>query len=674
MQYSRAAHYFSRSLLVWQPALAFLIATASLADSVRFAVLASATVQESPPQITFTWPLDDGTPGFPVLGYNVYRKAKTAFSWGQLVTALGPGATNYTDTNVVLGDTYEYKFVKIATNLTGYGYSWAGIRAPLLEDRGKVILLVDNSFTTNLATELARLQQDLAGDGWTVLRHDVSRTGSVVSVRNLILSDWNHFADVRAVFLLGHIPVPYAGNIAPDDKIDHHKGAWPADVYYAEMTSTWSDFFINNTTAVSSRNWNTPGDGKFDSSFPPSPVELQIGRVDLANMPGKFAADGTNTFISEQELLRQYLNKDHAYRHKLFSLNRRALIHDGVDAREGIAVAATGWRAGAAWFGYTNVDLDVDESWLQRVSTNSYLWSYVSDAGDYNSIGRVGGIGNFGTATTAELVSSNIQTAFVAFLGSWLGDWDSEDNIMRGVLATPSNGLACVYGGTPHWFLHHLGLGENLGYAARLTQNNSPGTYDNQINPSFRLIHIALMGDPTLRLFPPAPPSNFTAAGTSNVMLNWSPSADAGLGYHVYRSTSASGYFNRLTASPIATTNFTDLTAARGTNIYMVRALTLETTGSGTYTNVSQGIFAAVKVTNAPIAPPLITSWLLETNGIVRFEILANTGLNYALLATTNFTDWEIVATLNPTNCPFELVDTNAPAFTARYYRVSASP
>jgi len=44
-----------------------------------------------------------------------------------------------------------------------------------VEARGKVVLLVDNTLATNLVMELARLQQDLVGDGWTVLRHDVAR-------------------------------------------------------------------------------------------------------------------------------------------------------------------------------------------------------------------------------------------------------------------------------------------------------------------------------------------------------------------------------------------------------------------------------------------------------------------------------------------------------------------
>ena len=103
------------------------IACRGFAQSERYAVLASAVVQESPPQIVFTWPLDAGTPGFPVLGYEVFRKARGDSSWGAAMATLAGDATGFTDTNVAVGGTYEYEFVKHATNLTGYGYLWSGI-------------------------------------------------------------------------------------------------------------------------------------------------------------------------------------------------------------------------------------------------------------------------------------------------------------------------------------------------------------------------------------------------------------------------------------------------------------------------------------------------------------------------------------------------------------------
>src|SRR5438094_116206 len=77
---------------------------------------------------------------------------------------------------------------------SGYGYLQSAINLPLVDNRGKVVLIVENTYAANLSTELTRLQQDLAGDGWTVLRHDVGRNDSVGSVKNLIKADYTFCA------------------------------------------------------------------------------------------------------------------------------------------------------------------------------------------------------------------------------------------------------------------------------------------------------------------------------------------------------------------------------------------------------------------------------------------------------------------------------------------------
>src|SRR5207248_5325533 len=126
--------------------------------------------------------------------------------------------------------------------------------------------LVDNLYAADLANELQRLQQDLVGDGWTVLRHDVSRTDSASNIKRIIQSDYaGDAANVRAVFLFGHIPVVYSGNLNPDGHPDH-QGAWPTDAFYGDMDGSWTDNSVNNTSAQRQANWNVPGDGKFDQS------------------------------------------------------------------------------------------------------------------------------------------------------------------------------------------------------------------------------------------------------------------------------------------------------------------------------------------------------------------------------------------------------------------------
>ena len=95
----------------------------------------------------------------------------------------------------------------------------------------------------------------LTGDGWTVIRRDVSRTDSAANIKSVIQSEYARDpARVRSVFLFGHIPVPYSGNLNPDGHPDH-QGAWPTDAYYGDMDGTWTDNSISNTSAQHQANW-----------------------------------------------------------------------------------------------------------------------------------------------------------------------------------------------------------------------------------------------------------------------------------------------------------------------------------------------------------------------------------------------------------------------------------
>src|SRR5512140_2171470 len=537
-----------------------------------YAVQVTASVQSAPPKITLAWPAFAGA-----TAHTVYRKAWGTASWGTAVASLAGTATGYADSAVAVGTPYEYQVRRTAT-VTGYGYVATGIDLPLVEDRGKVVLVVDATMAAPLAAELARLQQDLAGDGWTVLRHDVARTLAVTAVKALVKADYDADpARVKQVFLFGHVPVPYSGSIAPDGHSDHI-GAWPADLYYGEMDGTWTD---TQTLTGTGRQSNVPGDGKFDQSYAPSgTVELAVGRVDLANMPACLPK-------TETDLLRQYLNKDHGFRVKTWTLPERGLIDDNFGAFGGEAFASTGWRAFSAFFGPANVfALD----WFTTLASNGYLWAYGCGGGNYTGAGGVGSTSNFAATDT--------KTAFTFLFGSYFGDWDVSNNFLRAPLATTSYGLTCAWAGRPAWAVHHMAMGETIGYAARVSQNNS-GTYFYGYGPE---IHVALMGDPTLRMHVVAPPTNAAAVGgVGTATISWTASADTVAGYHVYRGPGAAGPFTRLTPSLVAGTSFVDTAAPGGTPTYLVRAVKLETTPSGSYWNASTGAAAGAGVAG-PVA------------------------------------------------------------------------
>src|SRR5262249_35202610 len=151
-------------------------------------------------------------------------------------------------------------------------------------------------------------------------------------------------------------------------------------------------------------------------------------------------------------------------------------------------------------------------------------------------------------------------------------------------LGSTSYALTSVWSGRPLWFFHHMALGETIGYSTRLSQNNTGGGIYSPQNPGTHDVHVALLGDPPLRMHPVLPPANLSGAmGSAGVALTWSPSAESDIqGYHVYRSPSAKGPFTRVTSAPIAGTSFTDASAASASSTFMVRAVKLEHSGSGT--------------------------------------------------------------------------------------------
>jgi hypothetical protein len=550
-------------------ALAALVAPA-VAQTAASAAIPIAVDYSNPPAITFSWPADATA-----TGYTVARRFLGTTAWGVTITIPGAGATtSWTDSTVVLGVRFEYLFNKNGSPAAKTLLA-VGLDAPLIDSRGIVVLLVDDTEAGPLGVRLDRLQQDLAGDGWIVQRHDVSPVQSVPSVKALIAADVAaNPTQVKAVFLLGRVPVPYSGSLAPDGHPDH-QGCWPADVYYGELDGPWTDTSVNITTATRLENRNVPGDGKFDQTTIPSDVDLAVGRVDLANMPA-FA-------LSETQLLQQYLDKDHDYRHKVFAADQRAVIDDNFGWFGGEAFAASGWRNFAALLGPANITQADYFATLDTTSGGGYVWSYGCGGGTYTSAGGIG--------ATTDFATSHNRCVFTMLFGSYFGDWDSTDNFLRAPLCQGWT-LADVWAGRPHWSFHTMAMGDTIGACARLSQNDTIAGGFGQ-----RYVHLALMGDPTLRQHVVAPPANVAIADAwPQANVTWTASSDPVAGYHVYRASAPAGAFARLTTNPVAATSFTDPSALAGSSTYQVRAVRLETTPTGTYWNASQGAFASTSL------------------------------------------------------------------------------
>lgn len=549
--------------------LTCLYGAASAQTAADYAIPIQVQTQVTPPQIKLQWKPRPGA-----TSYSILRKAKEDKTFFNIAT-LNSTDSSYVDASVVADTTYEYAISNLGgTKATGYVLS--GIKSPAIHYRGTMILLVDATFTDSCKTEIAQLMSDLRGDGWDLIRHDILRSAKDTFVQRIVRNDYASRSGVNALFILGHVAVPYSGDANPDGHADH-LGAWPTDAFYSDVDGTWTDAIVNNVGAPRGQNKNAPGDGKWDQTFLPTDVELQTGRVDFANMP--------SIPRSEATLMRNYLNKAHAYKMNALAIQRKAVVDDNFGAFSGEAFSANAWRNFPVIVGAQNI---ISADLETTLADSAYQWAYGCGAGTFISAGGIG--------TTADFATIPVKGIFMLTFGSYFGDWDATNNFLRAPLCAPEPALVNAWAGRPNWFIDAMGLGESIGYAARTTQNNN-ATYD-PTNYGAKWIHIALMGDPSLRNEYIKPVSNLTITADSlaGAVLSWTASADAGLmGYYVYRSDSA--WRDYKLVSPLVTgTGFNDVKGANGKKFYLVRPVKLETTPSGSYVNLGLGMVDSAKV------------------------------------------------------------------------------
>ncbi len=457
-----------------------------------------------------------------------------------------------------------------------YGYIYAGNRLPAVHNRGGIILLIEESIRLPISPEIDRLRLDLMRDGWKTYIETATMTESVTDIRARIQTLHQANPEINSLFIIGHVPVPYSGEIAPDTHFENHEGAWAADVYYGELNGTWTDTQVSNTSAQFEYNHNVPGDGRFDQDSIPTEVELAVGRVDFFDMPA-FAQ-------SEVELLQQYFQKNHLYRNAFYDIPKRALVDDNF-GNTFAAPAASAWRNFSTMFGEDNID--VTDYFSTLATTSGYLWSYGCGSGSHVSAEGIG--------STQDFANFELNTVFTMLFGSQFGDWDNTDNFLRAPLASGLT-LTNVWAGSPPWTFHHMSLGAPIGTSVLATQNSrsNGGVY---LDNGPQLVHIALMGDPTLRMHMVVPPpSAFALAENDEVKINWNPAGGLNIeGYNIYRATEQFGDYELLNDTPVNATTYTDVPPGTGTYHYLVRTVALEFSASGSYLNMSAGTNASTE-------------------------------------------------------------------------------
>ena len=163
-----------------------------------------------------------------------------------------------------------------------------------------------------------------------------------------------------------------------------------------------------------------------------------------------------------------------------------------------------------------------------------------------------------------------------------------------------------------------MALGESIGYGLRISQNNQPivgGQLGNYI-PNMtvtaqgnsiasigdRQVHIALMGDPTLRATTKPVPQVATLTASTEypniVNLAWNSPGPEAAGYLVFRRKAGTKKWTQLTPKMITSLAYKDSLVNDGTLEYMVKTLALRELASGSYHEMGKGRIASVLTTD----------------------------------------------------------------------------
>lgn len=559
----------------------------------RRVCLVNATATESPAAITLH------------LLENIFNTAETytikrrpingsAADW----TTVASGLLNasWTDNNVSIGTVYEYQVSRTTTSGVATGYVTACLRYDQTNYKGQMILVIDNSFQNSLSPEILQLKQDLTYEGWLVNEIYAPRATTwatepaIITLKNNIAAIYNNAPandKPTHLFLLGHLPIARSGlgAVAPDDH-DQNKGARGADCFYADIDGIFTDTATFNPGNINPLAVNLPGDLKWDQDFIPSALEMAFGRVDFADLTG--------VTQSEENLLRSYLNRLHSYRTVAsgFDMGNKTAFNNGyANSTDG------SYRSLIPISGAANVDY--------YSGTLPYP-QWVAQNGPYQIFMQ-----NVQAPDSAQWQTYGMESTIFSSDQSYWGYWDEPLSFnygkIRELLSKNTKCLGMVYTTTAINIFHQPGMGETMGWSCKriMDHNLTDNLYQKpeqpyDTNQFWNRTHFQYHGDPTLRLNQVKPPTNVQVSLSGGHMISWTASADTDIvGYHVYKSYTEFGPFLRMTTTPITALSFTDMDIAAVVRHYIVKAVKLETTGSGTYLNPSIGVLATPALHNA---------------------------------------------------------------------------
>lgn len=529
---------------------------------------------------------------------NIFRRPlhSAGSGWVQVATALTAGTPQWIDTDVQLGEAWEYQVKRTGTWLyqnqqyDATGYTIGSLLKDNTQYQGQMILLIADNIVNGLPAKYTRLKKELTGEGWFVNEIIVPKASgwdggsTIVGIRSQVAAIYNNAPagdKPKVLFILGHVPMPRSGSsaiTAPDDH-DQNKGARGFDGYYADIDGIYTDTATFNPGGLQTPlAQNFPGDFRWDQDFFSSGLEMGFGRVDFEDI--------IDNPLTELQLTEQYLDRLSNYRRVSSGYNM-------------------GGKTGF-FFGYDNSN-DGSFRSLPGISKSSQLYQNTTNLSHPQWVQQNGPfkvyMQNAGFPQISEWNTFGMDATVFSSDQSYWGFNDVPQEFyysrIRGLLAVDTKCLVALWTTTGVNTFHQACSGEPLGLSVKETIdyniiNNNMERPQQQWDTAdwWNRTHMTYNGDPTLRLYQAAPASNFAIANNNNAaILSWNASPDPGIiGYHIYKSPNEFGKYERITNTPINTLNYTDTDYIQNT-WYMLRPVKIEESGCGKFLNPGLGIF-----------------------------------------------------------------------------------
>ena len=497
-------------------------------------------------------------------------------------------------------------------------------------DRGRALLLVDETLADRLTAGLRRHRADLIADGWEVVEHRVPRhvdadpqdfdcrrydaealprnRANLLAIRALIRREYEaHPGRPHVAVLIGHPTIPQSGWAAEDGHVDCkdpagiHLGAWPADLFYGDLTGTWTDTGSFRTGCPDCPRsqctycilGNVPGDGRWDQNELPrepdgSPgrIEVPLGRIDFARLShfdSRFAGlKGAPRDPREVEvaLIERYLDKVWRYRRGMLPFQDGAIGYANVLAPlvdrnlVHIAPRLTGPRplSPAAW----NSDLFQEGPPVR--------WGFQTDYSHFGVLGMTGaakpGHSHFAKNVAWKRPGDVPRVAFLFAFGSYLGQWYSGygEDFLRTCLAAEDS---VVLAGAAYPFAPWITDRVHAGAPVHALLSDSA-----ERNASVNARLTFLLGDPCLLEHPLKAPSDFRARIAAPgpdpaIEFEWTASPEVAGGHRLDSApANDAAEWTRVADLPANATRFRLESGAKG-KAFRLRGWGTVTNGSG---------------------------------------------------------------------------------------------